>query len=358
MYPQLTIDVDLVANNTRRIAENLLVNGIELVGVTKVVDGEPSVGQAMLEAGCAGLADSRLPSLVKLAAHALAPLTFIRPPQPTEVEAVAQLADRVLISDVAVARALGEQAPGYPIELLLTVDLGDRREGILPDDVKPVARQLADLPGTSLAGIAVNFACLSGQLPSQDLFRRGEEILAEIADLCAGEPLLSLGGTCVLPHLKGYKPRVRTEARSGAGPVFGIDLVSGEPLEGLELTPPVLEAAVLESYRKPPPPPGPSGGDCFGNAPETDFPEGEAVYTMIALGRRDSAPSCLRPLDEGVRVVGMTSDVAVLITERVYAPGDTVRFAIDYEGLVRATTSPFVRQRFVKRRPCCPGDGT
>ena len=32
--------------------------GIELVGVTKAVDGEPLVGQAMLAAGCAGLADS------------------------------------------------------------------------------------------------------------------------------------------------------------------------------------------------------------------------------------------------------------------------------------------------------------
>jgi predicted amino acid racemase len=353
MYPQLTIDVDLVANNTRSIAENLLGDGIELVGVTKVVDGEPVIGEAMLEAGCAGLADSRLPSLVNLASHALAPLTLIRPPAPQEVEAAAQVVDRVLVSDVATAQALGERAPGYPIELLLTVDLGDRREGVLPEDAAAVARQLAGLGGTRLAGIAVNFACLSGLQPSQKLFRRGEAVLGELAGLCDEEPVLSLGGTCVLPHLRGYRPRVRTEARAGAGPVFGSDLVSSAPLEGLEPTPPVLEAAVLESYRKPPPPLGPRGGDCFGHEPETDFPADDAVYTMIALGRRDAAPSCLCPLDPGVRVVGMTSDVTVLLTDRVHEPGQALRFALDYEGLVRAMTSPFVTRRFVKRGSCC-----
>jgi predicted amino acid racemase len=356
MYPQLTIDVDLIANNTRSIAENLLAGGVELIGVTKVIDGDPAVGQAMLDAGCAGLADSRLPSLVKLAAHALAPLTLIRAPYPDEVETAAQLVDRVLVSDVAVAKALGQYAPGYPIELLLTVDLGDRREGVLPEDAVAVARQLADLPGTLLAGVAVNFACLSGLQPSQELFRQGEAVLDSVAGLCTADPVLSLGGTCVLPHLKDYRPRVRTEARAGAGPVFGSDLVSSAPLEGLQPTPPILEAAVLESYRKPPPPAGPRGGDCFGHEPETDFPDGDAVYTMIALGRRDSAPSCLSPLDPGVHVVGMTSDVAVLLTERIYTPGETVRFALDYEGLVRAMTSPYVSRRFMKRAACCSAE--
>jgi len=353
MYPQLTIDVDLIANTTRFIAENLLSAGISLVGVTKVLDGEPVIGEAMLEAGCSGLGDSRLPSLAKLAAHALAPLTLIRPPQPDEVRTVAQVADRVLVSHVATARALGEHAPGYPVELLLCVDLGDRREGVLPEQTADAAGRLADLPGTQLCGIAVNFACLSGLLPSVELFRQAEDVLATVADRCAGEPLLSLGGTCVLPYMESYRPRFRTEVRAGAGPVFGSDLVSSVRLTGLDATPPVIEAAVLESGRKPPPPDGPCGGDCFGHEPETDLPDGDAVCTLIALGRRDSAPSCLTPLDEGVRVAGMTSDVAVLITERVYEPGETVRFALDYEGLVRAVTSPFVERRFVRRERDC-----
>ena len=195
MHPQLTLDLDAIGSATCTLAERLLAGGIELVGVTKAVDGEPAVGQTMLEAGCAGLADSRLPALVRLAAHALAPLTLIRAPQRDELEEAAQVADRVLLSDVDAARELGRHAPGAPIDLLLTVDLGDRREGVLPDAAPAIARRLAKLPGTQLVGISVNFACLSGQLPSRELFRQAEDVLGRVADVCSGTPLLSLGGT-------------------------------------------------------------------------------------------------------------------------------------------------------------------
>ena len=50
-YPRLTIDLDAVAENTRLLAARLLGDGFTLVGVTKCADGEPRVGQAMLEAG-------------------------------------------------------------------------------------------------------------------------------------------------------------------------------------------------------------------------------------------------------------------------------------------------------------------
>ncbi len=166
MLPRLTIDLDAVALATRRLAADLRARGLTLAGVTKCVDGEPAVGRVLLEAGCAGLADSRLPSLVRLAGQALGPLTLIRAPQWDELETTAQVADRVLLSDPGAARVLGEHAPGAPIQILLTVDLGDRREGVLPDAAPAVAAEIAGLPGVELAGVAVNFACLSGQLPS------------------------------------------------------------------------------------------------------------------------------------------------------------------------------------------------
>jgi hypothetical protein len=45
----------------------------------------------------------------------------------------------------------------------------------------------------------------------------------------------------------------------------------------------------------------------------------------------------------------MTSDVGVLITLGELRPGEAVEFALDYDALVRAVTSPFVSQRFVSR---------
>jgi predicted amino acid racemase len=78
---------------------------------------------------------------------------------------VAQVADRVLLSRPEIARALGERAPGHPIEVLLTVDLGDRREGVLPEHAAAVAAELAGLPRVTLAGVAVNFAAIDSSPP-------------------------------------------------------------------------------------------------------------------------------------------------------------------------------------------------
>ena len=345
-YPRLSMSLRTVADNTRQLAARLVGDGIALIGVTKAVDGEPGVGRAMLEAGAAGLADSRLPSLVRLAAHALAPLTLIRPPQPDELEAVAQVADRVLLRDVAAARAIGAHAPGAPVEVLLTVDLGDRREGVLPEAVPQVAAELGRLRGIDLAGIAVNFACLSGQLPSRLLFEQAEELLAGVAAACAAEPVLSLGGTCCVQHLDGYRPRFRTELRSGGGPLYGYDFVSGRGIAGMERTDPVLTAVVLECGLKPPAPPGASGLDAFGHVPEVQLPEDDAYYALLNLGRRDCEPGGLRPLLPGSYLAGATSDVSVLITTEPLAAGDLVSFAVDYDALVRAVTSPFVVKEF------------
>jgi predicted amino acid racemase len=350
--PELTFDLDAIAAATGKLADRLLARGIELVGVTKAVDGEPAVGQAMLEAGCAGLADSRLPALVRLAAHALAPLTLLRAPEPHDVATAAQVAERVLLCDPGAATELGRHAPGLPIELLLSVDLGDRREGVLPGRAGEAAHRLAGLPGTTLTGISVNFACLSGQLPSVALLREAEDVLAAVADAAdVDAPLLSIGGTVCLGCIDAFTPRFRTELRAGGGLLYGYDFVSGEGLAGLERFDPVLTATVLESSRKPPAPGGAVGRDAFGHTPDTALPVHDAWYTLIALGRRDCEPQGLRPLLDGAWVAGMTSDVGVLITPHEMRPGDTVAFAVDYDALVRAVTSPFVSRRFIARTP-------
>ena len=118
-------------------------------------------------------------------------------------------------------------------------------------------------------------------------------------------------------------------------------------LDGLERFDPVLTATVLESFFKPPAPPGACGHDAFGHVPDTALPQEPAWHALVALGRRDCEPQGLRPLLDGAWVAGMTSDVGVLITPRELRPGETVDFAVDYDALVRAVTSPYVYQRFV-----------
>ena len=75
-------------------------------------------------------------------------------------------------------------------------------------------------------------------------------------------------------------------------------------------------------------------------------PSEDAHYALLYLGRRDCEPGGLRPLLEGAYLAGATSDVSVLITPEPLAPGDLVSFAVDYDALVRAVTSPFVAKEY------------
>ncbi len=159
--------------------------------------------------------------------------------------------------------------------------------------------------------------------------------------------MLSLGGTCVVQHLDGYRPRFATEVRSGGGPIYGHDFVSGCGITGLRRTDPVLTAAVLECYRKPPAPEGPGGLDAFGHVPEVDLPartRGTPCSPSDAgtWNRAASARSSPAPTSPAPRATSASSS-----SPEPLHPGDEVRFAVDYDALVRAVTSPFVAVEFM-----------
>jgi predicted amino acid racemase len=356
MAVTLTVDVAAVRHNIAALGRRLALQGIDVVGVTKAVDGEPAVGRAMLAGGAVALADSRLPSLARLAAHGLGPRLLIRPPQRDELDLALEAADVLLLSDGATARALSERAAGRHVSILMIVDMGDRRDGVLPDDAVALAAELAALPGLELSGIAVQFACISGLQPSLALFAQTEAILAEVAGSCSSEPTLSLGGTYCLPHLfEGFRPRHKCHIRLGAGLYFGhYTLPTVAPVPGLLRADPVLTATVIESRLKPGPPLGPIGPDSFGQIPETTLPHHKARYVLLAMGHRESEPRCLHPMLPHSYIAGMSSDHTLLITTAPLAAGDSVDFALDYEGLVRAVTSPYVRKVFTERHYLSP----
>ena len=120
------------------------------------------------------------------------------------------------------------------------------------------------------------------------------------------------------------------------------------PIPGLLRADPILAAEVLESRVKPGPPLGRIGPDAFGHESETALPRERARYVVLAMGRRDAEPRSLRPLLDHTTVAGMSSDHTVLLTDAPLRSGDVVEFALDYEGLVRAMTSPYVNKAFIE----------
>lgn len=68
---------------------------------------------------------------------------------------------------------------------------------------------------------------------------------------------------------------------------------------------------------------------------------------IVAVGRQDADFDCLRPLDQGVHILGGSSDhlLLELTGDAVgYQVGDTVAFACEYASVLRCSTSSYVKK--------------
>ena len=312
-----------------------------LCGVTKCVDGDPAVGQAMLEAG-AGRPRRQPPARPGPARRSgLGPLTLIRAPQPDELETAAQVADRVLLSDPGAARVLGEHAPGAPVQVLLTVDLGDRREGVLPDAAPAVAAEIAGLPGTTWPASAST----SPASPASCRHRS-----------CSGRPRTSWRGRGPVRRRAGAQPR-RHLRRPAPGRLRAAVRHRGAQRRRPHLRPRLRQrlrhhgaaAHGPRAHRRRArvlPQAAGAGGPrrprrVRPRAGRRPAGRGRLVHhdrpraARHGAGRPAAAP---RP----ARTSPASPATSACSSRRSRSPGDEVRFAVDYDALVRAITSPYV----------------
>ena len=131
----------------------LAERGIAVTGVTKATLGSAEIAKVWLRAGVTGLGDSRVENLQALRAAAIeARLTLIRSPMLTQVQAVVRTADVSLNTEIEVIRHLS--AAAVQAErlhgVILMVELGDLREGIMPRDLEAIALQTLRLPNLTL----------------------------------------------------------------------------------------------------------------------------------------------------------------------------------------------------------------
>ncbi len=344
--PRLELDLGAVEANTRSLADRLALTGIRVTGVTKATLGSPGVGCAMMRGGAVGLADSRVENLVRLGAGGLAaPRTLIRSPMLSQVDAVVRHATTSLNTEIAVLEALSGAAGrrGVAHDVVLMVELGDLREGVLPDDLVPLALDVVALPFLHLAGIGTNLACQSGVVPDGDAM--GElSCLAPLVEEATGAPLalVSGGNSANLGWaLSAHDTGRVDELRLGESILLGLDPLTRRPVPGLRTDAVVLVAELIEVRTKPAAPWGTLGQTAFGA--RTARPGAGVVRQgILALGRQDVDPDGLAP-PTGVDVLGTSSDHLVVdLGDHDAVVGDELRFGVGYGALLRAMTSPFV----------------
>ncbi len=354
-YPEMSIDTAVISRNAEKVVKLCRGKGIRVWGVTKGVSAHPAVASAMLEGGCAGLADSRVDNIWRLRLFGFRhPMMLLRIPMPGEMRDLAETVDCCLVSmpkSILMLDRSCEEA-GTEIGIIVMVDLGDLREGIWPDGVEEMADALRQCRRLRCLGVGSNLGCLSGVLPSVTnlslLVRTGRELSSFL-----GYPLevVSGGATSSLALVEdGAMPEGVNQLRVGEGILLGTDVTGNRVISYLERNAVRITAEVVEVRRKPSMPIGKTGADAFGNIPVFQD-RGVRRRVIVAMGRQDVRPEGLTPVDQGLDIIGASSDHLTLDAEDFKGslePGDVLSFIADYGAMLAAATSPYVRTRIIK----------
>lgn len=353
--PTITIDLRRIEQNARVLVEASRQHSISVAGVSKSTCGSPKVARAMVRGGVAQIADSRLDNLARIRRDGITvPLMLIRAPSLSEIDDTVRYADISLNSELATIDALGRaaHARGLVHDIVLMIDLGDLREGILPAEAFDVVSQILPIDGIRLIGIGANLACVGGIQPTVDNLSNLVYIAEEIKKRFKIElPIVSGGNTFSLPLLEtGAMPTGINHLRLGASIVLAESPTPPGLYELLNKDAFTLTADIIEAKIKPSRPYGVSGEDAFGRRPVFDHEDTPSRRLILSIGREDISPEGLTPVDPRLSVISASSDHLLVDageTGDEYRLGGSVDFTIDYGALLMAMTSPYVEKRYV-----------
>jgi predicted amino acid racemase len=274
-------------------------------------------------------------------------------PTPSDAEAVVRFSDISLNSELAVVRKLSEAALGYGVrhKIILMVELGDLREGIMPEDLDAAVEEILSLSGVRLAGIGVNLSCYGGVKPDKKNMARLSSLARGIEEkFRLSLEFVSIGCSTVYTWLKDVDKALNINSvRTGDSLLLGGRDLEEKGIPGLHTDAFTLVAEVIESKIKPSLPEGEIGIDAFGTIP-TFVDRGIIRRLILNIGRQDVLYTHLLYPRADIEILGASSDHLIADAKKTnLRVGDEVRFDTDYGAMLQAMTSPYVTKIYLNR---------
>jgi len=355
MYtPILEINLDKIKHNTQKIKEFCEKSNIQVCAITKGFCAELPIVEAIIEGGINFLGDSRIQNIIKVKRKfPHVKYMMIRIPKISEAEEVITYADISLQSQLEVIEAYSQKAISMDRihNIILMIDVGDLREGVMPEDAEQTVGKILSMKGVNLIGVGMNVGCYGSIIPTVE----NATILINIRNRLENTynislPIISGGSTCSLKLLREKKlPKEINNLRIGEAILVGEDSTNGIMLGDYHQDAFILKAEVIELKEKPSVPIGERGYDAFGNQPE--YPDkGIRRRAILAIGRQDVRVEALVPLCPDMEILGASSDhliVDVTDSKENIEPGSIIAFRCGYSAMLSLTTSPYVEKVFI-----------
>ena len=356
--PRLEIKLNQLQHNAKKLIENLALQGISITGVSKATMAMPEIVNIWIDAGIDSIGESRIEnieSINKVNNRVRTLLTRI--PMLSQVDQVVSQASISCNSELSVLTALAAAAEKQNLRhgVLLMVELGDLREGILPKDLNEVVKQVMNLPNLELIGIGANLGCQNGVAPDQKNMNELSLIMNNVeADFKIKLEWCSGGNSANLPWLTaGGEPDRLNHLRIGEALLLGREPLTRTIIKGLYTDAITLVVEVIETKLKPTTPWGIQYQTSFSDAPSKqnqksndDRNEIFDSRILLAIGEQDIDPSGLKA--DGIEIKGASSDYLVVSSsQNTLKVGCEQRFSLNYSALLRAMTSPYIKKYFV-----------
>ncbi len=343
--PRIEINLGKIAHNAKKLKELYGSKGIDVIGVTKVVCGDPAIADVLVKSGINILADSRIENIIKMHNVGIhAKFLLLRTPL-SQSESVVKYADISLNSELSVIKELSKYAEeqGVIHEIILMVELGDLREGIMPSDLENTVNEVIGLKGIKLTGIGTNLACFGGIKPNNEKMDSLSSIVKNIEDKFKLKlKIVSGGNSANYDWFMTTKDVGRiNNLRLGESIFLGLETLNRELIKGLFTDAFTLVTEVIELKTKPSLPYGDIGQDAFGNIPKfTDL--GLMRRVILGIGLQDVLVSGLTPLSN-IDILGASSDHIIINAKQLEIKvGNTIKFNLNYGALLSAMTSPYI----------------
>ena len=348
--PRIEINLGKIAHNAKTLKELYGSKGIAVTGVTKVVCGDPNIAEVLVNSGISILADSRITNIRRMRnAGTQAQFLLLRTPIPSQADSVVKNADISLNSELSVIKGLSKSAikQGVTHKIILMVELGDLREGIMPSDLENVVKEVLVLKGIELVGIGTNLACFGGIEPDDEKMGHLSAIVKNIEEKFALTFAFVSGGNSA-----NYSWFISTKdtgkinnLRLGESIFLGCETLYRKHIPRLFTDAFTLIAEVIESKIKPSVPYGKVHQDAFGNTPKFQD-RGQIRRIILGVGLQDVLVSGLTPKSD-IDILGASSDHIIVNAKQIELKvGDEVSFNLNYGALLSSMTSPYVIKKY------------
>lgn len=301
------------------------------MAVLKGVSGDTTIAKIIHEQGISILSDTNVQNLRKYKELSSAILCMMmRSPAKSEIEDVISYADISMNTEIEIIELLSHESKrqNKVHQIILMIELGDLREGILTKNLMTYVSQIINLDNIKIVGLGTNFACFNNSNPSDEAMKHLSDLANQIENLFnINLKWISGGNSTLYNWVKNSDDYYRiNQVRLGESILCGMDPLGNLPIEGMHQDVFELILEVIEAKQK--------GKQVIQNNYKKRL--------ILNIGKQDTHVSGLST-NANIEIVNFSSNhLAAITKDDSVGLGSKISFQMNYESMMSSMTSPNV----------------